>query len=123
EHNWQWCLQQCAGAIVHSHQSADIVTQMMGPGVPVIDIPAPLWDRMENTRNRATMADNQPIELQRGIIFDHHDPDFTRWLPTEEDIVRAVAEARGQIPVDRNRGFQRTPKSAKRITLEHRIAW
>ncbi|QQD23734.1 glycosyltransferase family 1 protein [Venatoribacter cucullus] len=123
EHNWQWCLQQCAGAIVHSRQSADIVTQMMGPDFPVIDIPAPLWDRMENTRNRATMADNQPIELQRGIIFDSHDPDFTRWLPTEEDIIRAVAEARGQITVDLNRGFQRTPKSAKRITLEHIIAW
>ena len=123
EHNWQWCLQQCAGAIVHSRQSADIVTQMMGPDFPVIDIPAPLWDRMENTRNSATMSGDESIELQHGIIFDSHDPKFARWLPTEEDIIRAVAEARGQIAIDPHQGFQRTPQSAKRITLEYLVAW
>ena len=36
EHDWGWCLQQCAGAIVHSQQSAECVRTMMGPDYPVV---------------------------------------------------------------------------------------
>src|SRR5690554_3032855 len=46
EQDWRWCLQQCAGAIVHSGQSAEVVRRMMGADFPVAAIPAPLWDRM-----------------------------------------------------------------------------
>src|SRR5690606_10628756 len=43
EHDWGWCLRQCAGAIVHSEQSASVVRQLMGEDYPVTAIPAPLW--------------------------------------------------------------------------------
>lgn len=125
EQDWRWCLRQCAGAIVHSEQSAGVVRQLMGPGFPVVAIPAPLWDRMACARNqkRGQDADCAPIAVARGTIFDTHDPNLNRWLPTEQDITRAVAEARGIIPIDERKGFRRAPKSAARITLEYLIAW
>ena len=126
EQDWTWCLQQCAGAIVHSRQSVDAVRAMMGDSFPVTDIPAPLWDRMGATRERLSQtSDSNPviIEMARGCVFDTHDPDLVRWLPSEEDIIRAVAEARGEIPVDEYQGFRRSPRSVGRITLEHMIAW
>ena len=123
EQNWRWCLQQCAGAIVHSRQSADIVRQMMGAEYPVIDIPAPLWDRLEPLRNARAVADRQAIRLDQAVLFDTHDPQFKHWLPTEADITQAVAEVRGLIPIDHDRGFRRTPRSSARITLEYLVAW
>src|SRR5690606_7425208 len=126
EMDWRWCLEQCAGAIVHSRQSAKAVRRLMGEEFPVIDIPAPLQDRMAQARrwlNQTSHAAEAHIEIARGTLFDTHDPELTRWLPTEEDIIRAVAEARSVIPIDENKGFRRGPKTARRITLEHLVAW
>lgn len=126
EHDWSWCLRQCAGAIVHSRQSADVIRSMMGDQFPVIDIPAPLWDRMNVAREGLRHSSNvEPatIEINHGTVFDSHDPDFHRWLPTEQDIIRAVAEAGGLIPEDKHQGFRRSTKNAGRITVEHLVAW
>ena len=126
EQNWRWCLQQCAGAIVHSEQSAQVVRNMMGADYPVTAIPAPLWDRMASGRNHLNSSGDactSTIEVARGTIFDTNDPELERWLPTEQDIIRAVAEARGVIPIDENEGFRRTQKSVGRVTLEYMIAW
>lgn len=125
EYDWRWCLQQCAGAIVHSRQSADIVRTLMGDSFPVADIPAPLWDRMGNVRDRLNQAEGPPqlIRIARGTLFDTHDPSHVRWLPTEQDLTRALAESRGLIPIDESRGFRRAPKNAARITREYMVAW
>ena len=123
EHDWGWCLRQCAGAIVHSEQSASVVRQLMGEDYPVTAIPAPLWDRVAALRGTLPDQGDDPIRVARGTIFDTHDPGLERWLPTEEDIIRAVAEARGLIPIDENKGFHRAPKSISRITLEYMVAW
>ena len=126
ENDWSWCLHQCAGAIVHSRQSAEAVRAMMGDDFPVVSIPAPLWDRMEPVRQREKVAHDslpEPIGLERGVLFDTHAPDIKRWLPTEQDIIRAVAESRGEIAVDPRRGFRRAPRSLRRITEEYLVAW
>lgn len=126
ELDWRHSLQQCAGAIVHSQQSANAVRRLMVDGFPVAAMPAPLWDRMGTARDhQRTTNDSRPeiIEIERGVLFDTHDPDLARWLPTEQDIIRAVAEARGEIPIEKNKGFRRAPKSTARITLEHLVAW
>lgn len=126
ELDWRRSLQQCAGAIVHSQQSANAVRQLMGDSYPVVAIPAPLWDRMDPVRNHPSDASDpgsRCIEMARGALFDTRAPDIARWLPTEQDIIRAVAESRGEIPVDPNRGFRRAPRSASRITLEYLVAW
>lgn len=126
EQDWAWCLQQCAGAIVHSRQSVVAVRAMMGDTFPVIDIPAPLWDRMGAARERQSqIKDTSPVilEIPRGCVFDTHDPDLARWLPSEADIIRAVAEARGEIPIDEHEGFRRSPRGPGRISLEYLIAW
>lgn len=126
EMDWRWCLEQCAGAIVHSRQSAMAVRKLMGEEFPVIDIPAPLQDRLAEARrwlSQTSHTAEAPIEIARGTLFDTHDPELARWLPTEEDIIRAVAEARSVIPIDENKGFRRGPKTARRITLEHLVAW
>ena len=126
EQDWRWCLQQCAGAIVHSQQSAECVHSLMGPDYPVTAIPAPLWDRMAPARNRLSDISKTPsniIDVSHGTIFDTHDPALARWLPTDQDIIRAVAEARGVIPIDDTQGYRRGSKSAARVTLEHLVAW
>lgn len=126
EHDWGWCLQQCAGAIVHSEQSAECVRAMMGPDYPVVAIPAPLWERMAPARQQLQDASEAPatvLNISLGTVFDTHDPAMARWLPTEQDIIRAVAEARGGIPIDETRGFRRGPKSLRQITREHLVAW
>lgn len=126
EHDWRWCLQQCAGAIVHSQQSAECVRSLMGSDYPVTAIPAPLWDRMAPARKRLRdpdRASSNIIDVSHGTIFDTHDPALARWLPTDQDIIRAVAEARGAIPIDETQGFRRAPKSVARVTLEHLVAW
>src|SRR5690554_653962 len=126
EMDWRWCLEQCAGAIVHSRQSAMAVRKLMGEEFPVIDIPAPLQDRLAEARrwlSQTSHTAEASIEIARGTLFDTHDPELARWLPTEEDIIRAVAEARSVIPIDENKGFRRGPKTARRITLEHLVAW
>lgn len=126
QHNWRWCLQQCAGAIVHSRQSAAAVRQLMGNHYPVMDIPAPLWDRMAGARHNMNRTDYSGlglIEVAHGAVFDTSDPRIGRWLPSEQDVIRAVAEARGTIEADGNQGYRRAPKSARRITLEYLVAW
>lgn len=125
EQDWRWCLQQCSGAIVHSEQSARVVRNLMGADYPVTAIPAPLWDRMGSAREQMSKANDNGalIEMTRGTLFDTHDPELDRWLPTDQDIIRAVAEARAVIPIDENKGFRRAPKSVRRITLEYIIAW
>src|SRR5690554_2248525 len=126
ELDWRQSLQHCAGAIVHSQQSADAVRELMGDNFPVVAIPAPLWDRMGPAREHLRDANDpgsEVIEVARGALFDTNDPDLIHWLPTEQDIIRAVAEARGEIPIDHNQGFRRAPKSAARITLEYLVAW
>lgn len=126
EMDWRWCLEQCAGAIVHSQQSAQAVRALMGDAFPVVDIPAPLQDRMAGARQWLSQMDRvagEPIEISRGTLFDTHDSEMERWLPTEDDIIRAVAEARSVIPIDENKGYRRGPKTARRITLEHLVAW
>src|SRR5690606_41204348 len=40
EMDWRWCLEQCAGAIVHSRQSGMAGRKRMGEHSPVIDLPA-----------------------------------------------------------------------------------
>src|SRR5690606_807759 len=93
---------------------------------PVIDIPAPLQDRMAQARrwlSQTSHAAEDPIEIAKGTLFDTHDLELARWLPTEQDIVRAVAEARSVIPIDENKGFRRGPKSARQITLGCLVAW
>lgn len=126
EYDWSWCLRQCAGAIVHSRQSADVIRSMMGDQFPVANIPAPLWDRMSLAREGVRHNGNPnpgTIDIHCGTVFDTHDPDLPRWLPTEQDIIRAVAEARGLLPEDKSQGFRRSAKSAGRITAEHLVAW
>ena len=124
QQDWLWCLQQCAGAIVHSRQSAAAVRQLMGNHYPVVDIPAPLWDRMVDARRRMRRADDAGlIEVAHGTVFDTFDPHIGRWLPNEQDVVRAVAEARGTLEADGNQGFRRAPKSPGRITHEYLVAW
>lgn len=122
EHDWRWCLQQCAAAIVHSKQSAAAVRMLMGDSFPVIDLPAPVWDRMAELRRQPKPA-RLEIEVINGVLFDTHDPSLSRWLPTEADIRRAVAEARGTIAVDPNRGYRRAPKSIARISSDFLVAW
>lgn len=124
EQDWRWCLQQCAGAIVHSGQSAEVVRRMMGADFPVAAIPAPLWDRMARAREFLDSTDSaEVIEVARGTIFDTRDPDMERWLPTPDDVKRAVAEARGAIQIDESKGFRRAPRSTARITVEHLVSW
>lgn len=126
EQNWAWCLQRCAGAIVHSQQAADVVRKMMGNSFPVRAIPAPLWDRMEPTRTQSLQLNGNPItsiEVAHGTIFDTHDPELERWLPTREELTRALAEARRQIPIDDNKGYRRNPGSLTRITQNYLVTW
>lgn len=123
EQDWRWCLQQCQGAIVHSQQSADAVRKLMGPDFSVVAMPAPLWDRMTPVHRQTSGIDNDTIGVSRGVVFDTHDHTLTRWLPTEQDVIRAVAEARGLIPASADEGFRRGRKSAARITLEYLVAW
>src|SRR5690554_6222454 len=61
EQDWRWCLQQCAGAIVHSGQSAEVVRRMMGADFPVAAIPAPLWDRMARAREFLDSTDSAEV--------------------------------------------------------------
>lgn len=124
EYDWRWCLKQCAGAIVHSRQSAEVLRALMGESFPIVDIPAPLWERMDARLRQSNDAlDPEIIKITRGTLFDTHDPQHIRWLPTEQDIIRAVAESRGVIPIDNSQGFRRGPKSATQITLEYMVAW
>lgn len=123
--DWRWCLQHCAGAIVHSGQSADVVRTLMGDRFPVIDIPAPLQDRLATCQPLGQTGNStaEALNITRGTVFDTHEPDLTRWLPSEHDIIRAVAESRGVIPINENKGYRRGRKTAARVTLEHLVAW
>lgn len=126
EQNWSWCLKQCAGAIVHSRQSAEVIRSMMGTRFPVAAIPAPLWDRMQSAGHRPPPNPDSPaapIRLERGALFDTHDPDIQRWLPTEQELIREVAESRGETPADPDKGYRRAPRSLRRITEEHLVSW
>ncbi len=124
EQDWHWCLAQCAGAIVHSEQSAAVVRQMMGADFPVSAIPAPLWNRLEKYRQRLESAANSlAIEIDKGVVFDTRAPHMSAWLPTMDDIERAVAEARGQIPIDENKGYRRAAPSAGAIHRQYAVSW
>lgn len=122
EHDWRWCLSQCAGAIVHSEQSATAVRQMMGESFPVTAVPAPLWDRMEKYRAQLQKKEKSQeaiIFLEKGVVFDTHNAALEPWLPSMDDIQRAVAEARGQIPIDENKGYRRAPLPASTIHQQY----
>ena len=126
QQDWSWCLQQCAGAIVHSRQSAAAISAMMGDDFPVAAIPAPLWDRMQPAGQPPQPRPDStamPIRLERGALFDTHAPDVQRWLPTEQELIRDVAESRGELPAHPHRGYRRGPRSLRRITAEHMVSW
>lgn len=126
EQDWRWALEQCAGAIVHSRQSADSVRALMGDSFPVIDIPAPLWDRIAPAREHLRQSGDAspgPIQITHGTVFDSHDPQFKRWLPTEEEVVSTIDELRQVGQFDENKGFRRSPRSPRRITVEYLVAW
>ncbi|MFI8482094.1 glycosyltransferase [Pseudomonas sp. NPDC078700] len=126
ENDWRSCLAQCGTAIVHSAQSVRAVRQIMGEAFPVVSIPAPVWDRLEPVRRAlqaAPAARTQPLAIERGVVFDSHDADFARLLPTAEDIEREVAESRGIIPIESHLGYRRRPGTIVGITQYYLRYW
>src|SRR5690606_28133555 len=107
-------------------QSVRVVRELMGEDFPVVSIPAPLWDRLAAMRAQLSAAPARArtrICIERGVVFDTHDPRLSRWLPSEEDMIRAVAESRGLIPIDEGRGYRRKHQSVKAINQRHLVAW
>lgn len=126
ENDWRLSLQHCGAAIVHSQQSVQVVRELMGQDFPVVSIPAPLWDRQETMRAQLSVAPAKSrtrTAIERGVVFDTHDPKLSRWLPSEEDMIRAVAESRGLIPIDEEKGYRRLSQSVGAITRRYLVAW
>ncbi len=126
ENDWRLSLQHCGAAIVHSQQSARVVRELMGEDFPVVSIPAPLWDRLDAMRAQLLTAPVKalaPVCIERGVVFDTHDPKLSRWLPSEEHMIRAVAESRGLIPIDEEQGYRRMSQGVRAITYRHLVAW
>lgn len=63
-HDWISILQKCPGAIVHSGHTARVTRKAVGPAFPVLDVPAPVWDRF------ATLQAGGWTGEERVITFD-----------------------------------------------------
>jgi glycosyltransferase involved in cell wall biosynthesis len=124
EHDWRYCLAKCAGAIVHSQQSAQCVRDIMGANFPVVAIPAPLWDRMSTMRSALKLSQGErreSLELSAGMVFDTRDTDKERWLPSDAETINMIAESYGKpLPASSN---SKTTGGFIDITRRHAALW
>ena len=118
QHDWKFCLDQCAGAIVHSQQTLHAVRQLMGETYPVVSIPAPVWDRAVNSINKNLNKNNNLI-FKNGLFFDSHDHAMKRWMATEAEILRKVEEDRGISEVYEGQRYRAYQEGNLEITRQY----
>lgn len=123
ENDWRYNLSKFSAAIVHSQFTAQSVRQEMPPGFPVLSIPAPVWDRLAVLRSVAMQKQEQiHIDINSGILFDTHNPDFVNWLPSQEDIIKHVTQPPNLNPELPNK-YCRSNRTTKTLTKEYLARW
>lgn len=123
QHDWRRNLNIFGAAIVHSQFTAQSVRDVMPPNFPVLSIPAPVWDRLEPIRQVAMQKQEKTnIDIESGIVFDSHNPDFKNWLPSEEDVIAHVTQPPSQ-RMSLAKKYKRNNESSKTITKEFLARW
>lgn len=123
QNDWRHNLNKFEAAIVHSQFTAQSVRKEMPPGFPVLSIPAPVWDRLAPLRDVAMQKQDQiHIDIESGILFDTHNPDFINWIPTEEDVIAHVTQPPNSKPESPHK-YRRSNRTAKTLNREYLARW
>lgn len=133
--NWQYGLSRCGRAIVHSELTRQATIKLMGSEFPVVSIPAPLWERMEPTRNAGNHAGEcVTVTLQRGVIIDTRTLSLEAYRPGPDAMARfleasqpaasrtsSATREESSSPTPNNTESQK--QSFAMITLRYLVEW
>lgn len=82
--NWVAVLSQCAGAITHSVYARDVTRRALGQDFPIIPVPAPLWESMQDS----SLAPPRPPQASRVYEFAGLAYDTLNQPPLTHDVDR-----------------------------------
>lgn len=85
--DWTMVLRNLGRSIVHSRHTADVVRAQMGNAFPVVALPAPVWDRFADFRQKyPPRAGSDAVELRiRGTVMDSRVIDLATRQPSGQD--------------------------------------
>lgn len=85
--DWTMVLRNLGRSIVHSRHTADVVRAQMGAAFPVVALPAPVWDRFSDFRQKyPPRAGSEEVELRiRGTVMDSRVLDLATRQPAGQD--------------------------------------
>jgi glycosyltransferase involved in cell wall biosynthesis len=93
--NWCYVLKRCGQAITHSALTVAAIQAQLGNDYPVLSIPAPVWDKYHDLRERLSQQRRTHISLHiDGLLFDSHSPEFSTFLPDRNAVMANVDSAR-----------------------------
>ena len=82
--NWVAVLAQCSGAVTHSVYARDISRRALGEDLPIISVPAPLWESMQD----ASLTTPRPPQMPHTYEFLGYAYDTLGRQPLTHDIDR-----------------------------------